>query len=403
MSAQADPDGDGVANVAEISARTDPFDDDTDGDGTPDGVDNCPLLSNYSQDDSVHPGGGGDRCDDPDGDRIPDEWDGCPDAFDPDQRDSDGDGVPDACNDPLDADGDGWADGRDNCIDVPNPDQTDGDGDGIGDACDPFPQRALVASPDLPTHAVAGMPALVTFVVRDRFGNLVPEAGSIRMTLRTNGSATFANAPGRGGILTGTGTQEVFVQFEDGVLDLEIFDPISEAVRLVGEDTDRVGIVVDRTVFSDFEADEAGFTYSDAWQWGPIASEQGGAHSGANAWSTNLAATPYHGCTGILYSPRYAIEPGKTVLIGFWRLISFRIANAILLIRTDAADSWTRIGTLGGPTSWENMVFEVEDPQGTWLQFSIVSIGYCEGPSDAFNVDDVLVRGLSTRLTFEPY
>ncbi|MEA3325553.1 MAG: PKD domain-containing protein, partial [Euryarchaeota archaeon] len=34
-----------------------------------------------------------------------------------------------------DRDGDGWADGCDNCPDTPNPDQADSDGDGIGDAC----------------------------------------------------------------------------------------------------------------------------------------------------------------------------------------------------------------------------------------------------------------------------
>ncbi len=35
-----------------------------------------------------------------------------------------------------DSDGDGVADDNDNCPDVQNPDQTDSDGNGIGDACD---------------------------------------------------------------------------------------------------------------------------------------------------------------------------------------------------------------------------------------------------------------------------
>ncbi|UCH87405.1 MAG: thrombospondin type 3 repeat-containing protein, partial [Dehalococcoidia bacterium] len=58
---------------------------------------------------------------DTDGDGIPDEVDNCPTVPNTDQTDSDGDGVGDAC---------------DNCPTVPNTDQTDSDGDGIGDACE---------------------------------------------------------------------------------------------------------------------------------------------------------------------------------------------------------------------------------------------------------------------------
>lgn len=41
------------------------------------------------------------------------------------------------CDSPADTDSDGIADIMDNCPTVANPDQTDSDGDGIGDACDP--------------------------------------------------------------------------------------------------------------------------------------------------------------------------------------------------------------------------------------------------------------------------
>lgn len=74
--------------------------------------------------------------DDIDGDGIPDSEDNCPDTYNPDQTDSDGDGVGDACDDGEDTDGDGIPDSEDNCPTTWNPGQEDSDGDGIGDACE---------------------------------------------------------------------------------------------------------------------------------------------------------------------------------------------------------------------------------------------------------------------------
>jgi hypothetical protein len=82
---------------------------------------------------------------DTDGDGIPDGDDNCPFVFNPDQTDTDEDGQGDACDDDDDNDGvcDGGVPGLecvagpDNCPLTPNADQKDFDGDGFGDVCDP--------------------------------------------------------------------------------------------------------------------------------------------------------------------------------------------------------------------------------------------------------------------------
>lgn len=80
---------------------------------------------------------------DPDGDGLPNWADNCPQYYNPDQADTDSDGIGDSCDTCTDTDGDGFGNPQypsntcniDNCPDVYNPDQSDTNGDGIGDAC----------------------------------------------------------------------------------------------------------------------------------------------------------------------------------------------------------------------------------------------------------------------------
>lgn len=152
----ADDDEDGALDEDD-AFPLDPFESvDTDGDGDGDNSDNCVDVVNANQLDTDGDGAGN-ACDgDDDEDGLSDDYenelhsnpllvdsdsDGTDDPYDiciivanPDQLDTDLDGVGDACD--PDDDGDGFSDSSDNCPLMYNDDQADTDGDGLGDACE---------------------------------------------------------------------------------------------------------------------------------------------------------------------------------------------------------------------------------------------------------------------------
>lgn len=138
-------------------------DGDVDGDGVRNSDDNCEVLGNPDQADSDGDGVG-DACegqaaqpdDDADNDGVPNDADQCPGTPAGEAVDADGCAESQTISD---RDGDGVADDTDNCPSTANPGQADADGDGIGDACEApdqgsnagsFEQGCRTGAEDLP-------------------------------------------------------------------------------------------------------------------------------------------------------------------------------------------------------------------------------------------------------------
>lgn len=154
---------------------------------------NRPKVSSYS----------GITAGDKDGDGVPDGNDDCPSVFNPirpmdgeTQADTDGDGIGDACDKcPLDSgesctpsiagdmDGDGVPNGTDNCPEDANADQADGDGDGKGAACDKDSDGA--SCDDRANPGSSGCPTVYTIAqLRNPAAPKHPKSGDARAIIK---------------------------------------------------------------------------------------------------------------------------------------------------------------------------------------------------------------------------
>jgi hypothetical protein len=113
---------------------------------------------------------------DTDGDGLHECLDNCPFVADPSNADGDVDGVGDAC---------------DNCPADSNAGQADGDGDGVGDACDLCPADPLKVAPG---QCGCGAPDTDsdTDTVADCVDNCRPTRTRVRKTWTTTAPVTFA-------------------------------------------------------------------------------------------------------------------------------------------------------------------------------------------------------------------
>lgn len=134
---------DGTLNEVTVEICGYPNPSDYDSDGILNTEDNCPVTSNPDQVDTDGDGMG-DACDnDDDSDGITDDLDNCPLIANSNQLDTDGDGIGDVCDD--DDDNDGVLDMNDNCPLVANPDQTDVNYNGVGDVCDGLDLQDIIS------------------------------------------------------------------------------------------------------------------------------------------------------------------------------------------------------------------------------------------------------------------
>jgi hypothetical protein len=137
----ADTDGDTLLDGAEVSAGTNPLSVDSDADGVNDNTDNCPVDANNDQLDTDNDSQGNVCDSDDDGDGLSDV-DEATAQTDPLDTDSDDDGIDDgsevnAGTDPLnsDSDGDGSSDGAEASAGT-DPLIADSDGDGLNDGAE---------------------------------------------------------------------------------------------------------------------------------------------------------------------------------------------------------------------------------------------------------------------------
>jgi hypothetical protein len=198
---QADADGDGLGNACDACPND--AANDADHDGICGNVDNCPTVANADQAD-FDGDGLGDACDpDDDNDGLSDVDEAIA-GTNPHNPDTDGDGLLDGtevdmamgsgCPNPLDwdSDNDGLSDGYESLTLGTSPCNTDSDGDGVGDAIDPLPSHPGVTSGFLEA-ATRQLSSDVLMLNLNKFNGPNANANSGRRTALANRASEAAN------------------------------------------------------------------------------------------------------------------------------------------------------------------------------------------------------------------
>lgn len=162
---------------------------------------------------------------------------------------------------------------------------------------------------------------------------------------------------------------------------------------------------------SDFEASDGGFSvanvHNTSWAWGNPTSGPGSAHSGVNAWATNLAGDYGNSEQGSIVSPPIDLrsEGAQRLELSWWQwLVTESCCDpATIQVSRDGGATWAPVYSAAGvvDTSWTGRTIALDSSYATEnfrVSFNLSTDGSVTYPG--FYVDDVAV--LAAPLNCDP-
>jgi hypothetical protein len=231
---------------------------------------------------------------------------------------------------------------------------------------------------------------------------LATELTGIRVTLTVDGSARFGTTALQGILVGGGGTNQVLVEFVEGLVELEINDPVEEFVSLDGEDTEGVGLRFVSDLFEDFESDDGGFEVEGdvLWEWGESTSGPGVAFSGRRVWATNLAGNYPSGADSSLVSFSFGLPEVGSPTLQFRSWIDAQDPGistySNVELSTDDGASWTWLGVQQpSPSRYALEAYDLSAYAGLDVRIRFLFVSEPDAsPRAGWYVDDFAVLGI---------
>jgi len=219
----------------------------------------------------------------------------------------------------ADSDDDGLLDGVEVNELGSDPLDPDTDGDGALDGSDPFILEEMVLEIFAGGPAAFGEPARVSFRIARRDGVAPRNAPPVRFTIGVTGGALWAESGLGGSVISGGGTSEALVEAIDGTVEVDLRGIEPGAVRIHARDSENRGLR-DAGLFAPvgfgFEDGEEGWTHrvlggpAHEWNRTDVRSFDGvySFHSGVSASQASHA---------VLESPPIRLEVARRPLLQF--------------------------------------------------------------------------------------